>query len=34
MTKKWAMANLKDRHSDQGQLGMAFDSVLDAVLDV
>jgi hypothetical protein len=34
MTKQMAMVILKDRHSDQGRLGMAFDSVLDPVLDV
>jgi hypothetical protein len=34
MTKQIAMVNLIDKHSDQGRLGRAFDSVLDAVLDV
>lgn len=31
---KIAMVNLIDKHSDQGRLGNAFDSVLNAVLDV
>ncbi|KAL3771016.1 hypothetical protein ACHAW5_002274 [Stephanodiscus triporus] len=32
--KKIAMVNLIDKHSDQGRLGRAFDSVLNAVLDI
>jgi hypothetical protein len=31
---KIAMVNLIDKHSDQGRLGRAFDSVFNAVLDV
>lgn len=31
---KIAIVNLIDKHSDQGRLGNAFDSVLNAVLDV
>ncbi len=33
-SNKIAMVNLIDKHSDQGRLGRAFDSVLNAVLDV